>query len=234
MLLSKERLVILTVGVAVAGLAISAAGNARANLILNGNFSANAANYTNFPGYSSSPNPTSPTDWTVSVPANQGVNGPDTGFFTDTTNGGSPFAPSSTTGVNDFAFLQGAGNISQTITTTNGQAYTITYDAAERAGETADVLNLVVTNATDSTQIGTQSPAISDAAFNAFTLQFTATSASTTIEFVNGAPTTGPNAGETVDVSNVAVSPVPEPATLGLMGVGSLGLMFIGRRRARM
>ena len=231
MLASKTHFSILAVGAAVAGLAISVVGNAQANMINNGDFSGNASSYTTFPGYSIAPDPSAPTDWVVSTPANEGVNGLDTGFYANATNGGSPFAPASTTGVNDFAFLQGAGNISQTVATTAGQAYTLTYAGAARAGETADVLEMVLTDTTDSTPIVTQLPAISDAAFNVFTLNFTAPSASTNVQFLNEAPATGPNAGETVDVSNVTMSAVPEPSTLGLVTLCGLTLLMIGRKR---
>ena len=51
---------------AVVGLPMLSTGNAQANLILNGNFSANASNYIDFPGYSSyQSNPANPTDWTI-------------------------------------------------------------------------------------------------------------------------------------------------------------------------
>ena len=218
---------------AVAGLVMLSAANAQANIILNGDFSSNALSYTNFPGYSVAPNPSAPTDWLLSTPSNQGVNGSDTGFYASPPpNSGSPFAPANTNGVQDFAFLQGTGNISQTVATTAGQAYTLTYDGAARDGETADVLEVILTDATDSTPIVTQFPTISYQAFNLFTLNFTAPSASTEVQFLNGAPTSGPNAGETVDVSNVTMSAVPEPNTLWLVALGGLGLLLIGRTRA--
>ncbi|MDA8375576.1 MAG: DUF642 domain-containing protein [Planctomycetia bacterium] len=204
---------------AVASLAMLSAGNAQANLILNGDFSANASSYTNFPGYSTSPNPASPTDWVVDTPASEGVNGPDTGFYAVN---GSPFAPASTTGVNDFAFMQG-GQIFQTVTTTAGQAYTLTYDAGARSG-TPSTLNTVAYDQVNNVAITTQVPNISDSNFALFTLDFTAASNSTTIAFQD--------TGGTPDVSNVSLTPVPDPATLGLAAVGSLGLLLLKRRKA--
>ena len=213
---------------AAAALAMFAAGNAQANMILNGDFSVNAPNYTSLPGYSASPNPAGPSGWTISE-VHVGVNGPDTGFA------GEPFAPTSTTGVSDFAFIQDQNaNLSQAVATTAGQAYTLTYDAAARAGDSlgggVDTLEVVLTDATNSNQITTQTPGITEAGFNLFTLNFTAPSASTGIEFENlTAPVSG--ASGTVDVSNVALAAVPEPATLGLVALGTLGLLLQQRRR---
>ena len=210
---------------AAAGLTMSAASTASANVILNGDFSANAAAYTVYPGYSTSPNPSNPTDWLLPSPGNAGINGIDTGFA----NQGEPFAPT-TSDMADMAFLQSQGtSISQTVTTTAGQAYTLTYDAAARSGETADVLNVILTDATNSNQITTQTPAISDASFAPFTVNFVAPSASTTVEFMNN---TNSNSAPTVDVSGVSLVAVPEPATLGLVAAGGLGLLLLKRRKA--
>ena len=211
--------------IAVGTMAMFAVGNARANLILNGNFSVNASSYTSSPGYSSyQSNPTNPTDWTVNG-AGSGVNGPDAGSAV-----GTPFAPVSTAGVRDFNFLQGGGVYSsQTVTTTASQAYTLAFAAAQRDGNTSAVLEVILTDATNSQQITTLTPAtITDTGFNNFSLNFTAPSASTAVEFLNNSPS-GDN---TVDVSNVSLNPVPEPATIGLVAIGSLGLLLIGRRRA--
>ncbi len=194
--------------------------SASANMILNGDFSANASKYTTYPGYdSTSPNPSNPTGWVVSVPANAGVNGPDTGFFGTQ---GEPFAPASTTGVRDFAFMQG-GQIFQTVTTTAGQAYQVTYDAGAR-GNTPSTMNTVAWDNVNHAAIVTQSPGLSEANFTSFTMDFTAASSSTQIVFED--------TGGTPDVSNVSLTPVPEPASLGLVAVGGLGMLLIGRKRA--
>lgn len=59
---------------------------ASVNLIVNGDFSANAAQYVNSPGYSKSPSPAAPAYWNNGKNLNAGINGPDT-----TT--GNPFSP---------------------------------------------------------------------------------------------------------------------------------------------
>jgi hypothetical protein len=203
---------------AVASLAMLSAGNAQANMILNGDFSANASSYTTFPGYSSSPNPSNPADWVVSAPANAGVNGPDTGFYASQ---GEPFAPASTTGVNDFAFMQG-GELYQAVATTAGQTYQLTYDAGARNGTTSS-MNTIAFDDVNNDTIVTQSPSLSDANFTSFTLDFTAASSSTAITFLD--------TGNTPDVSNVILTPIPEPATLGLVAMGGLGLLLLKRRK---
>ena len=215
---------------AVAGLAGNAsAGMVATNLITNGNFSENAAAYVSFPGYSASPNPTDPTGWT----GTNGVNGPDTGFY-PTSSDNLPFSPAPNATINgnlpDFAFMQGPGpSVAQTAATTSGSNYTLTYYGAARAGETADVLKVIVTNAADSQQIATQTPAIIDTGWTPFTLSFIAPSASINVEFLNASAA---GSSGTVDVTNVALAAVPEPATLGLLALGGLGMLLIGRKRA--
>ena len=192
----------------------------QASMITNGVFSANAAAYTAPPGYSTGVvNPAAPAGWAASG-GNTGVNGPDTGVYGST--GYQPFAPASTAGVSDFSFLQGKGAfISQTAATTAGQSYTLTFDAAARALNPSAVLEVVLTNVANGSQITTLTPAITTAGFTPFFLNFTATSGSTNIEFLNNSAT---GIDDTVDVSNVSLTAVPEPATLGLLAIGSLAL----------
>lgn len=200
----------------------------QASMISNGVFSANAAAYTAAPGYSSGVNPAAPTGWAVSG-GNTGVNGPDTGVYGSTDY--QPFAPASTAGVSDFSFLQGKGAfISQAAGTTAGQSYTLTFDAAARAGYPLAILDVVLTNGANGSQITTLIPTITSAAFTPFFLNFTATSGSTRIEFLNNS-LSGIDA--TVDVSNVSLTAVPEPATLGLLAIGSLALVSRAGRRKR-
>ncbi len=201
---------------------------AGANMITNGDFSANAAAYTVSPGTGRGGNPTAPTGWAFSSGTYSGVNGPDTGFYGSA--GYQPFAPTSTAGVRDFAFLQyGMMSITQTISTTAGEPYTLSYAAAGRVGGTSTTMEVILTDATSGAQITTQTPAITDAAFNNFALNFAATSGSTTLEFLNTSPSNASN--DTADVSNVSLTAVPEPATLGVFALGGMGLLLASRKR---
>lgn len=192
-----------TVGITIIGTLaalVGAAGTASVNLVTNGDFTANAAKYQTSPGYSGKANPNSPPGWTLPATATSkfavavGVNGSDTGV-------GTPFGPTSSAAVKDFAFMQGGANfISQRVTTTAGQAYRLTYEAAARAGHpgTAAVL---LTDTTDGKVFTSQAPAITDTGFRPFSLTFTAPSASTRIEFEN--TTVGENSS--LDVSKVVL-----------------------------
>ncbi len=171
--------------------------------------------------------------------ANQvGVNGPDVKFSPQ-----NPFAPASTSGVADFAFLQNASlnapaSIDQTIATISGQMYSLTYAAAQRNGDSSATLQALVLDATNgNSTITSQNPGITSGSFGNFAMTFTATSASTMIEFLNTTAITDTNgtySDNTVDVSNVVLNAVPQPATIGLLGFGclALGLLALRRRMA--
>ncbi|MDA8378087.1 MAG: glycoside hydrolase family 3 C-terminal domain-containing protein [Planctomycetia bacterium] len=198
---------------------------ASANLVVNGDFSANALLYTHFPGYSTAPNPAAPADWKRTSNPLVGINGSDTGLRPATgsprvgsvggiANGAStqplmPFAPDRITGVRDFAFLQGSGaSLSQTVATAPGKAYVLSYAAAARGSDVPanqDALRVRIANAVNGQTIVMAAPVITPAAFKMFAITFTAPSASTRIEFINASPA-GALAGGTVDVSDVKLA----------------------------
>ena len=198
---------------------------AAANLIVNGDFAANATRYMVYPGYSSKPNPTAPADWKRASNALVGINGSDTqlrpasgsprvGSVGGIVNGESTqplmaFAPDRITGVRDFAFLQGSGaSLSQTVATMPDKAYSLTYAAAARGSDVPanqDALRVLIANAVNGQTITSVSPPITPTAFKMFELAFTARSASTRIEFINANPA-GALAGGTVDFSNVTLA----------------------------
>ena len=195
---------------------------ASVNLIVNGDFSANAAQYVNSPGYSKSPNPAAPAYWNNGENLNAGINGPDT-----TT--GNPFSPGNATSVRDFAFLQSTGTaISQTGKTTAGRAYTLSYAAAARGSDVPanhDELKVIIADAATGKQIATAVPGITQSAFHTFVLHFTASSNSTTIEFLNNNPASA-LVGGTVDVSNVLLAPAGDlqSATASAVEYSPIGL----------
>ena len=151
-----------------------------------------------------------------------------------------PFAPGGTSGVRDFAFMQDASGytdsaISQVISTISGQMYTLSYVAAQRGTSLTNssaTMETLVIDAISNTLIASQAPLISTSSFTANSLTFTATSTLTEISFENTTSGTGGN-DNTVDVSNVVLNAVPLPTSLGLLGLGTVGLgMVLLKRRA--
>ncbi|MGC8560647.1 MAG: glycoside hydrolase family 3 C-terminal domain-containing protein [Phycisphaerae bacterium] len=223
---------------------------AAADLIANGDFSANASAFVVSPGYinsgnvsaSAGQNPPVPSEWTVGPAVSTvGVNGPDADFSNSASSSSEPFAPASTAGVRDFLFLQNRGAFaSQIVTTVAGQTYALTYDAAARGADVVannDRLKIIITDNLTGLRIATQSPAITQAAFKSFSVNFTAPSTSIKIEFVNDIPANSENGG-TVDVSNVLLTttaaPKAAPPTAGEYSPIGLTADQINRRAARL
>ena len=133
------------------------------------------------------------------------------------------------------AFIQsaasGQGNITQTLTgLTQGDTYTFSFYAAQRSGGyAADPIDVSFAEQ----DLGTFTP--TSLSFALFTTQsFVATERSGQLSFL-GAPSQGDNDSviDLVTISGQApvVTGVPEPATVGLLGAGLLGIGMVGRRR---
>ena len=211
------------------------------NYAVNGNFTANAAFYSGNNGYddsgahttptSATPNPSAPTDWTeILAPSSTGgigVNGDGTRLSS------SPFAPLNAGSVT-YAFLQGAGNgISQQLTgLTIGQKYLVSYAAAARNGETTVDLTASVLDSSGTTLNDLINTALADNGFANESFSFIADASTATLEFLN---TSGPG-DLTADVTDISVTaeqePVPEPASLALLGMGGAALLLVRRKRA--
>ncbi len=199
-----------------------------ANIIVNGDFSANASSYVVYPGNDSKKsstavtNPASPTGWAGST--NDGVQGTDVGFTPKTS-----FSPTSVNGVTDYAFIHFASTLSQSFTVTPGATYTVSFEAASQSGQTPPTLTAYVLDGTTSktNPLASNSPTLSSASFNPVSFNFTAGTASTdTLLFETS---TNNNAA---DITDVSIAPVPEPAAMGLFGVGALGLLLARRQKA--
>jgi hypothetical protein len=199
--------------------AVGTAGTQAQNLVANGDFTANAAGYTTFPGYNGGANPATIASWTgYTDESGKGLNGALTGF-------GNVFGP-----VNDggytYAFIQNPGALYQFLPLAVSTTYTLDFDVAGRAGFDADTFAVKfgdpLTPFWDSGNI-----AANEAAFTHYTYNFTTPGAfagPVTIQLWNVG-----GAGDTaVDFANVALVVVPEPTTAVLAG---LGLLLVGAIR---
>ncbi len=132
--------------------------------------------------------------------------------------------------------VNGVGGIQQTFTTTPGTAYDLSFwvgNIVDPTGSyglssTIDVLvdGTPLLSATNSDGAGTITQS-----WRRFATSFVATSASTTLAFLNADPASDNTNGlDDVELTPV-VSAVPEPAPVALLGGGTLLLLAVARRR---
>jgi hypothetical protein len=123
----------LTIIGALAVLAGGAVATRAQNLLINGDFTADAAAFTVWPGYTTtSGNTNDITAWYHPLGSGYGVNGAGVSFAS------SPFGPVNDGGLT-YAFLQGGtSELAQDLTNgyTTGVAYQLSFEAAARAGNT--------------------------------------------------------------------------------------------------
>ncbi len=121
------------------------------------------------------------------------------------------------------------GGISQTIATTAGNTYSLTFDYGSNVEYPIDTALLNVTGASSlisETLAPTTSP------FRSYSNSFVANSATTTIDFSSLSTNNTGFGGVFLD--NVSVSltseAVPEPSSIALLGLGTLGLLARRKR----
>ncbi len=210
-------------GLAAGAALIGAVSGAQAQTVVNGSFE--ASNPATWPGYANQPGNEVP-GWTLSDPAGGGVNP-----TTDPNQpccGPGPFGPGAP-GVTpspdggNWAFMQGAITFSQFINDlTAGQLYQLSYYDSHRQGDSGpgDTLTASIAGATLTTT--------PDLTWNQRTLQFTASSTSEQLTFTHGLI----GGDRSVAFDGVAITLIPEPASLGLLALGGVALLARRRRGA--
>ena len=193
--------------------AISSSPIATQNLILNGNFTANAAAFTTYPGYALPSGTVAITNWVNALGGLVGLNGPATGAAV-----GNPFSPTNA-GLRTFAFIQGGSTVltqGLPATYTTNATYQFSFDVAARAGNT-NVTFRVQIGDNSVVHVGTGNLIANPAGFTHYIYTFTSPAT------FNGAPsvqlwnlTAGDN---TVDFANVSLVLlwIKSPATTTLM-----------------
>lgn len=196
-----------------------------ANIIVNGDFSSNAAAFTSFPGYLGGSNPSSIDSWTITIISggNVGINGPGTSV-------GEPFAPSATVGVDNFVFIQGGDAVvfQNLPTLLVNQEYSISVAAANRSGNPDAVGRIQIGDS--STEIySSGSMSFTTAGFQTITATFTTPASFTGTPSIQlyGFNVPGDN---TVAYGNVVLEAIPEPGAC-VLAAGSLLGMLLRRRR---
>ena len=179
------------------------------NLIVNGDFTANAAAFTAFPGYAT-PNSAVPiSDWANGFAGGAGVNGGATGV-------GDIFGPANACG-QTYAFIQGGVGVLMQglpVTYAPNKAYQLSFDAAARSGNTDVAFRVQIGDATQihvTTQVGPVELIGNPDSFVHYSYTFTSPAVfdgAPSVQLYNLTPE-----DNTMNFANVALVPWPEVRT---------------------
>lgn len=129
----------------------------------------------------------------------------------------------------DLNGTPGVGGIAQAFPSTPGETYDVLFAQAANASDGGRISTMGVTAAGQSAQYSFDCTGrtAQNMGWTTRTWQFTAVDTTTTLEFYS-LDTHDPYVGPMLD--NVIVNAVPEPASLGILGLGAIGLMIRHRK----